>query len=117
LNAGSRAVSILGPQGHTTKLVRKAIEMHTAGKREDGLAIPNLATTVEDMTRALSLARSWGGHLAHRAACRACHESDRLKGSPAERFLAPGFFRIETICCGKSWKFWSVPLGRAASVI
>jgi predicted RNase H-like HicB family nuclease len=52
---------------HTTKLVRKAIEMHTAGMREDGLAIPNLATTVEDMTRVLSLARSWGGHLAHRA--------------------------------------------------
>ena len=55
---------------HTTKLVSKAIKMHTAGMRADGLAIPDPATTMEDTPRTLSLTRSWGGHLAHRNAAK-----------------------------------------------
>jgi predicted RNase H-like HicB family nuclease len=64
----------------TTKLVRKAIEMHVAGMREDGLTIPEPATTVEDMPRTLSLSRSWGGHRAHRAAARR-----RMRRTPRKR--------------------------------
>jgi len=54
------------------KLVSKAIKMHTAGMRADGLAIPDPTNTMEDTPRTLSLPFSWGGHLAHRNAAKRC---------------------------------------------